>query len=292
MTPFEGVSGQQLERLAYIEFMAYFMGKVTRKDIMERFDVGSAAATRDLSAYVEKAPDNIVYDPRQKHYVATSEFRCLLPLSAEKCLSTLISGFGDVIDAGGEFRCAHSIGLENLDLDVTATFSRAISLSKPVEIDYVSMSSGRSSRVVCPHSLMNNGLRWHVRAYDRKRGQFSDFVLNRVLEAELLHKGVVDSTERVSEDAEWTDEVELFIRPHPKLDENQRSAVEQEFRMRNGRFVKTIRKAQVGYLLNSWNVDATVNADLAGPHVLLHLENAGEIREMNIENFSLAPSVE
>ncbi|BES73885.1 hypothetical protein RE428_49030 (plasmid) [Marinobacter nanhaiticus D15-8W] len=290
--PLSRVTGQQLERLAHIEFLAYFTGKVTRKDIMSRFDVSSAAATRDLTAYIDAAPDNIAYDPRQKHYVTTNEFRCLLPLSADKCLSTLTSGFGDVMDGGEEFRCAHHIALERPDLDVTATFSRAISRRKPIKVEYVSMTSGVSARIICPHSLINNGLRWHARAYDRKRGKFSDFVLNRVLSAKLLSKETPRPNEIGSADIDWTEEVELLIRAHPRLNSDSRRAVEQEFGMQDGCFKKRVRKAQVGYLLNSWNVDSTPNAVLKGRHILLHLENAQEIKNMEIESFKLAPSLD
>ncbi|WP_339805724.1 WYL domain-containing protein [uncultured Marinobacter sp.] len=290
--PFEGISGQQLERLAHVEFLAYFTGKITRKDIMQRFDVGSAAATRDLSAYIDAAPDNIIYDPRQKHYVTTNDFRCLLPLSAEKCLSTLTSGFGDVMDGQEDFRCAHLIALEEPDLDITATLSRAIATHRPVEIEYVSMSSGASSRVVCPHSLLSNGLRWHVRAYDRKRSKFSDFVLNRVIAAKTLHKERPGPDEIVSEDVDWVEEVELVIQAHPRLDSHGRMAIEKEFSMHEGCLIKQVRKAQVGYLLNSWNVDSTPGADLRGHHILLHLKNAESIKKMNIESFKLAPNLD
>lgn len=288
---FEGVSGQQLERLAHIEFLAYFTGKVTRKDIMERFGVSSAAATRDLGAYIEAAPDNIAYDPRLKHYVTTSGFQCLLPLSADKCLSTLMSGFGDVMDSEEEFQCAHLIALEKPDLGITATFSRAISSSRPVEITYVSTSSGESTRIICPHSLMNNGLRWHVRAYDRKRSKFSDFVLNRVVTASLLHKEIIKPSETVNEDVDWRENVELIIEAHPRLDSHHQLAVEKEFGMIDGCFTKRARKAEVGYLLSTWNVDATPSADLRGKHILLHLRNAEDIKNMDIDSFRLAPSL-
>lgn len=289
---FEGVSGQQLERLAHIEFLAYFTGKVTRKDIMARFDVGSAAATRDLGTYIEAAPENIVYDPRRKHYVTTNNFKCLLPLSADKCLSTLTSGFGDVMDSKEEFRCAHLIALEKPDLDITATFSRAISSNRPVEITYVSTSNGESIRTVCPHSLMNNGLRWHARAYDRKRSKFSDFVLNRVITAKLLHKENIKPSETVNDDVDWIENVDLIIEAHPRLDSHHRLAVEKEFGMSNGCFTKRARRAEVGCLLSTWNVDATTSADLKGKHILLHLRNAEEIKNMNIESFRLAPSLD
>ncbi|MCO7248178.1 WYL domain-containing protein [Halomonas sp. Mc5H-6] len=292
IAPFEGVPGQQLERLAHIEFLVYFTGKVTRKDIMSRFGVSSAAATRDLSTYIDSAPDNIVYDPRQKHYVATNKFQCLLPLSAEKCLSTLTSGFGDVMDGLEDFRCAYHIVLEEPELDITATFSRAISLARPVEVEYVSTSSGFSTRVICPHSLMNNGLRWHVRAYDRKREKFSDFVLNRVVSTKLLYKDVFKKNEVLDKDVDWVEEVELVIQPHPRLPKNSQWAVEKEFGMEGGLLIKKVRKAQAGYLLNSWNVDSTIGAELKGRHVFLHLKNAKALEKMKIDSLFLAPSLD
>ncbi|MDQ7072467.1 MAG: hypothetical protein Q9N32_01415 [Gammaproteobacteria bacterium] len=33
---------------------------------------------------------------------------------------------------------------------------------------------------IAPHALANNGLRRHVRAFDRKNGRFVDFVINRI----------------------------------------------------------------------------------------------------------------
>lgn len=288
---YESVSHQQLERLAHIEFLAYFIGKVTRKDIMMRFGVSSAAATRDLTTYIESAPENIRYDPRQKSYIATSEFKCLLPLSADKCLSTLTSGFGDVMAGREEFRCAHLIALENPGLDLTATLSRAISLLKPIQMQYVSMGSGESTRVICPHSIINDGLRWHVRAYDRKREQFGDFVLNRILEAKILRGDAVKSNEVSSEDVDWNEKVTLVVEPHPRLSASGRRAIETEYRMKDGAFQKQVRKAEVGYLLNSWNIDSTVDAELKGAHVFLHLRNAAEIMEMGIQNYLLAPQL-
>lgn len=139
---------------------------------------------------------------------------------------------------------------------------------------------------------MNNGLRWHARAYDRKRSKFSDFVLNRVVTAKLLHAEYAKPSETVSEDVDWIENVDLIIEAHPRLDSDHRQAVEKEFGMTNGCFIKRARRAEVGYLLSTWNVDATTNADLKGKHILLHLRNAEDIKNMNIESFRLAPSLD
>ena len=38
------------------------------------------------------------------------------------------------------------------------------------------MTSGKTQRVIVPFALVDTGLRWHVRAYDRKRNGFRDFL--------------------------------------------------------------------------------------------------------------------
>lgn len=56
------VSQTQRERLAYIELRVFFVGEVRRPDIEARFGIKPAAASRDLTAYKELAPDNLEYD--------------------------------------------------------------------------------------------------------------------------------------------------------------------------------------------------------------------------------------
>lgn len=283
---------QQMERLAHIEFMAYFTGKVSRKDIMSRFGVSQAAATRDLSGYIDYAPDNIVYDPRAKHYIITNTFKPLYKLSADKCLKTLSYGFGDSLESCGELAPAYSMGLERPDIGTVAAISRAISLQRPVQIDYLSSSSGQSTKVICPHAMLDNGLRWHIRAFDRDKSRFADFVMNRIVNISVLYRAGVDSCEMPPCDNQWNETATLVLQAHPRLSNASKAAIEHEFRMENGTLEKEVKKAHVGYLLNSWNVDATVTGELEGSHVLLHLKNAIDIENHNIDNLFLAPGRE
>lgn len=59
----------QRERLFYIDFLAFFTGQVTRKDLVVRFGISEPAATKDLSLYAELAPNMLSYDLRQRCYV-------------------------------------------------------------------------------------------------------------------------------------------------------------------------------------------------------------------------------
>lgn len=280
---------QQMERLAHIEFMVYFTGKVSRKDIMSRFGVSQAAATRDLSGYIGSAPDNIVYDPRAKHYAITSAFKPLYRLSTDKCLKTLSYGFGDSLEDSDEFISAYSMGLECPDIGTVAAIARAISLQRPVQIEYLSSTSGRSTKVICPHAMLDNGLRWHIRAFDRDKSRFADFVMNRIVNISVLNRDGVDFSEMPECDKQWSETTVLMLQPHPKLSDASKAVIEYEFRMKGGALRKKVRKAHVGYLLNSWNVDSTLKGELEGSHVLLHLQNISDIENQNIENLFLAP---
>jgi hypothetical protein len=51
---------------------------------------------------------------------------------------------------------------------VLASVTRAVHRECPRGIEYHSIASGRSEREIVPFALIDNGLRWHVRAFDRK----------------------------------------------------------------------------------------------------------------------------
>lgn len=284
------VSGYQRERLSHIDFMVYFTGKVTRKDLMARFDLSQAVATRDLTLYRELAPKNLVYDTSAKQYVIADHFTPLYEMSPFKCLSTLSEGFGDSLKTESEFKVAYAKKLREPRLDLVATVTRAISLGNPLIIRYFSKSSkGAADRVIVPHSIVDSGLRWHVRAYDRDKKRFADFVINRIFSATEVAGGKAYPSETLEYDQEWLEEVDLVLQPHPSKSD-VREIIELELGMIDGIFTQRVKKALVGYMLDSWNVDATPDAGLLGNHVMLHLKNAKEIAEMKIKNFHLAPS--
>src|SRR2546428_374222 len=74
----EDLSLVQRERLAYIDFRLYFFGEIGRPDLIERFGVAPAGATRDLALYREIAPHNITFDGSNKIYRIGQEFSPLL----------------------------------------------------------------------------------------------------------------------------------------------------------------------------------------------------------------------
>ena len=284
---FDDLTGAQKELLAHIEFMGRFYGLVSRLDLTSRFDVSDTTATRMFRIYNELAPDNIIYRPTLKRYEWQESARPIIPVSTSKCVSTLVDGFGDSYANIEGQPIAVKNSLFNVDLDVLSAVTRAIKRKQVIRINYLSKTSPEGSeRDVVPHSIADSGLRWHVRAFDRKRGEFRDFVINRINTVFPLVKQNVPTTQMALSDEDWNNFVELELQPHPKLGQSK-LMIEFEYRMLDGFLKIKVRKALAGYLLDTWNVDTSVNASRQGNHIMLHLRNS---HSLNFHNKKLAPS--
>ena len=95
MNPLAEFAQPQRDRLAFIELRVRFVGDIRRQDLVERFAIQSAAATRDLALYRELAPGNIDYDSKGKAYVLGADFCALFNYPAERVMSWLAQAFGD-----------------------------------------------------------------------------------------------------------------------------------------------------------------------------------------------------
>jgi hypothetical protein len=223
----------QRERLAYIDFQLYFFGDIGRPDLIERFGVAPAGATRDLALYREIAPQNIEFDGSNKIYRIGKAFVPIFEHSTQRVLSTLALGFGDGVNVDSRLLpCESPVALSCPRMDVLAPICRAIHAKRPVAIRYHSMSSGETERIIVPFALVDTGLRWHVRAFDRKSGEFRDFVVTRI-EAPILLDEEPKANERSDNDIQWTRIVELDLVPHPRFARPE--VIKMDYGMTNGR---------------------------------------------------------
>src|SRR5689334_1540397 len=91
----DGHTRVQRDRLAFIDLRARFTGEVRRQDLVSRFGIQVAAATRDLALYRDIAPLNLQYDSKGKVYVKSDQFRPIFNFSPDRVLTWLSQGFGD-----------------------------------------------------------------------------------------------------------------------------------------------------------------------------------------------------
>lgn len=280
------LSQTQRERLAHLELRAFFTGECRRSDIESRFGVKPAAATRDIGAYRELAPKNLEYDPVSRCYRPSSTFKPLFGFSTERVLSWLLQGFGDGLDLRLK-KAAPCEGPGNLvkpNLEILAAITRAVYSKRPLKITYVSLTSGPSSRVIVPVALADNGLRWHVRAFDRAKSRFSDFVLTRITKTKVIHEDA-EEHELLAADEQWARIVDLEIVPHPGL--NWPAAIESDYSMEGGVMRIRSRAALAGYILRRWSIDSSDDHHLESKSHHLWLRNPETL--YGVESADLAP---
>ena len=286
---FDELPSAQRERLAYIEFRLWFFGEVTRKHVLERFGVATAAGTRDLMLYRELAPNNAAYEGKVYRYVPT--FKPLFQHQVHRVLSALTSGFGDGERGIVGAVLPHEVParLNQPSLDVLATVTRAIHGVCPLKLTYHSLKTGPVPREIVPHALVDSGLRWHVRAYDRTKGEFRDLVLTRMEKVVPVKSTAAAAQvlghELAAADAQWQRWIDLVLVPHPS--HKHPASVERDFGMSKGRLSVPVRAAVAGHVLRQWRVDCSADASLRGFEYRLRLADLNVLE--SVDSAGLAP---
>ena len=282
----QAVPQGQKDRLAHIDFMLLLKGETNRVDVTDRFNVTAPQVTRDFKLYKDLVPENIEYDKVMRKHWRGKKFKPLFEYDMVRTLSTLSQGFGDGMKGMPRLpmTCEAPYHLNKPTLEVISKVSEAMHRQCALTIEYNSLSSGKSKRDIVPHTLVDNGLRWHVRGFDRKSGEFRDFVLTRVMSAKVNDKAVAQEYELVIEDRPWMHRVNLEIVPHPKIKYSE--AIAMDYAMEDGVLNVEVRAATVGYLLRLWNIDCSKDHSLTGSEYHLWLRNSEAL--YGISNMSIA----
>lgn len=263
----------QVDRLTFIDFRLFFLGELRRADLMERFSTGAAGATRDIALYREIAPNNCDLDNAEKVYRPSESFTPVFAHPVIRALTALSQGFGEVAADRTEplIRCDFPTPLSLPKVDVLATITRAIHRGVAVKAAYSSNTSGGSERELVPFALVNNGLRWHIRAFDRKSKSFRDFMLTRISRVELMKDSIAKPEEKPENDVQWSRIIELELAIHPKAEHPE--VIAQDYELINGILKVRVRATNAGYLLRQWNVDCSPEHHLVGKEYTLCLRD-------------------
>lgn len=272
-----------LQRLHYIEVMAWYTGVVTRSDVARAFGLSDPAATKDLKLYGELAPGNLVYHHGVFGFVPAPGFRAeFADLTPARVLPIIAA---NLAVASGPYGAELIYGLPTDALplparlpsaETLAQITRAIVRRRKLRVRYRSLSDrdARSDRMLEPHSLVNTGLRWHVRAYHEETCDFRDFVLSRVEAAECLETPAESSMQY---DDDWVERVDVQLAPHRGLDASKRANLLLDYGANGDVVTVNVRRALLGYVLRQLNVDTTLDHSLNPNAHQLMLLNREEI---------------
>lgn len=271
------------QRLQFIEIMAFYTGIISRSALARAFGISDPAATKDLKLYNELAPDNLIYEPGVFGFVPSQTFtEVFADLTPSTVLPMIADNLISVENPSGE-SSIYGVTVDKLPLparlptkQVLAQIVRAIKHQQQLRVRYHSLSGRESSeyRVIEPHAMINNGLRWHVRAYSQETFDFRDFVLSRIVEAQLLDEAAESSS---NYDDDWVEIVTLKLKPHPGLSEQKHLTLNYDYNMVDDIIELKVRRALVGYVLQRMAVDTTIDHSLNPNAYQLIVENRDEI---------------
>lgn len=242
-------------RLEFIEFRLFWEGGLNRSDIVAMFDVSAVQASKDLTLYQDRAPQNAIYDKSAKRYIAGPAFAPMfLRPDPDSYLSRLRSVAEGLIDPSESWIAnppQTDIALtprRDVESAVLKFILAAVRDRRSINILYQSMNKERANpiwRRMTPHAFGYDGLRWHARGYCHIDHKFKDFLLPRILDAGDLDAPGASAIE----DRLWQDTFDIEIGPHPDLTASQRAVVAKDYGMVGERAVLTVRYAMLFYVL-------------------------------------------
>lgn len=248
----------QDKRIEFIDFRLQWSGRINRSDLVDFFGISVPQASLDLARYIEWRPENVFYDKRTKAYLRSELFQ---PLFSEKgsqyYLRNLLALNQNIIKNDESFiidppPCDVLPYLERIVPEKTLSLIiSAINNKKAIKVSYLSMTKDiASERILNPHAIVFDGHRWHVRAYCQIRKDFRDFVLARIISAEIVEADIISS----EQDNAWNTFITLVFKPSPNLSESHRKAIEFDYNMQDGKIEIKCRKALLSYTLKRYNL--------------------------------------
>src|SRR5690606_2371692 len=106
-----------------------------------------------------------------------------------------------------------------------------------------------------PHTLVDSGFRWHVRAFCGLRKDFRDFNLSRMVSVHPVTDLAPLKSDKLH-DKLWNKKVAIRLKANPAMSPQERGLIESEFGMTHGELKIISRGALVMYTLQAYQVDS------------------------------------
>ena len=255
-----------LLRYRFIETLALWEGRLTTRHLCDTFGIGRQQASKDINNYIrEVGPGNLEYDKFLKGYKPTAEFKPRVTQGLADEYLHLMARNNELMNVFESLSLnvanveVLSLPVRDVKPEVLRPIMQAARQQKRLDVDYVSLNHpDREGRIIVPHTLVYCGLRWHVRAWCEKNGEYRDFVLSRF---RGIPEIMDDSEHGLEEDTDWNTHVVVRIAPDPRLQREQREVVEMDYGMENGVLEVPTRARLVTYVLQLLHIEPNELAD-------------------------------
>jgi predicted DNA-binding transcriptional regulator YafY len=251
---------EALLRLRAIELVAYWEGRLITTQLMDWFGISRQQASTDIKLYNnEFNPDSLIHSPAVKGYVPAAGFQPVLSSGHINEYMGLLAGQGSqpMAQILENHPSVATVQLPDRAVrpEVVREVIKTCRNGGSLRILYASMSNPQlHERVISPHTLVYTGFRWHVRAWCHKRQAFRDFLLSRI---DRTPKTSDENAPPADADSHWHELITLSLIPNLLLTDAQKTLVERDFGMPEGRLQLTVRKALAHYTLQRYQAAIT-----------------------------------
>ena len=273
---------EQLLRYRFIEIIALWEGRLTTTHLCRVFGIGRQQASKDINNYKRSiGPGNLDYDATAKGYKPSSSFSPKVTKGVTEEYLDILAGVSEMQQVLGQLPDALTATEiltppgRQIPPQTLQPLIRAARDHLRLEVDYVSLNQpDREGRIIVPHTLVWNGVRWHVRAWCEKNQDYRDFVLSRFRgEPEVI--GQSDKT--IEADQDWQHRVVVEMVPDPRLSPEQQAVVAHDFGMSDGEWRLSIRAKLLPYVFKLLQIDPqNLNEDPKGQQIVVR--NLAEIQ--------------
>lgn len=239
------------QRMFFIELLAWWKGRITNKDLQNQFKISRQQAHQDLKTYRETAPTNLTQD--EPGYVPSGQFVSrFINEDPAQFFHWFSTGLLEVQSTDSPYTENLALPFAQIRVDVIRTLVYAIEEKRKIEANYVSLSHPETDgRIFHPHTLVNTGMRWHVRGYCEKSQGYRDLVLSRFREGTELLEEMAYTNEQ---DLAWQTNISLVFEPDPRLSSMQKSVLAHDYQLTQGQLIIKTRAALASYVLQQMQI--------------------------------------
>ena len=159
---------QQAYRL--IEQVVLWEGRITTNTLQDAFGCSRATASPIIQSYLDACPENLTYCTKSRGYLPTEQF-------APRYSTGTLEEYTQLRYPGVSEFPAYPMQMLQRQPDPTIVrpILKAIGNQERLDISYASFTSPEDGdRIISPHTIVNDGARWHVRAWCEKNQDFRD----------------------------------------------------------------------------------------------------------------------
>lgn len=214
-------------RFAFIEARLIWGGGLTAGELGTAFGIARQNAQHTLDLYRRRHPGQMHYDPNLRRHLRSPEFTAHYVraevsrfLDYQRAVNQ-VARFHDEPDwADLPFADADALIHPLYVPEAVGVVLEALRRETVAEIEYWSKQGTRRRRI-SPHHLVSADGRYHVRAYCHEAEQHLDFVLSRLMCAELTRDAWVSG----DDDTDWHQRQDMFFTVNPVLPDVARQAI-------------------------------------------------------------------